>query len=203
MRTRKTAQERKLDIIQAAIALFNDKGYDKTTVDDIAESAGIAKGSFYLHFKSKQEVLDAGIDHIADGLLAAFSACLTDTALSPGERLCAYLELNFALSRRHGDSAFAAQLHAPAFENYHDRVMSCSVRKMMPIFTDLIDAGVKTDGFVAEDAGTSAAALLGALRQMHESLGPRTDLTMDKKRELTYAMLSRLLGADLQKGGKG
>src|SRR5579885_185448 len=45
------------DILSAAGFLFVKNGYEDTSVDDIAESANVAKGTFYYHFKSKDEVL--------------------------------------------------------------------------------------------------------------------------------------------------
>ena len=44
-------------IINAAKRLFAEKGFDRTTVDDIVRAAGIAKGTFYLHFSSKEELI--------------------------------------------------------------------------------------------------------------------------------------------------
>lgn len=43
-------------IRQAAFRCFNERGYDETTVDDVCRTAGVSKGSFYWHFKSKQQV---------------------------------------------------------------------------------------------------------------------------------------------------
>lgn len=45
------------DILAAAGILFMRKGYEATSVDDIAEAANVAKGTLYYHFKSKDEVL--------------------------------------------------------------------------------------------------------------------------------------------------
>ncbi|NJE84869.1 TetR/AcrR family transcriptional regulator [Thermococcus sp. CX2] len=44
-------------ILKAAEELFAEKGYDKTTVDEIVEKAGVAKGTFYNYFKSKEELI--------------------------------------------------------------------------------------------------------------------------------------------------
>lgn len=51
--------EREQGILDAAAKLFIHYGYDKTTVSDIAHEAGISKGAIYLHFKSKDELLEA------------------------------------------------------------------------------------------------------------------------------------------------
>ncbi|WP_312609309.1 TetR/AcrR family transcriptional regulator, partial [Mammaliicoccus sciuri] len=64
MRTVKHPEERKNDILNAAEALFSTKGYQKTTIIDILKAVGIAKGTFYYYFASKEEVMDAIIDRI-------------------------------------------------------------------------------------------------------------------------------------------
>lgn len=51
--------ERETRILDAAARLITHYGYDKTSVDEIAREAGISKGAVYLHFRSKEAVLDA------------------------------------------------------------------------------------------------------------------------------------------------
>jgi len=51
--------ERRERVLSAAQTLFLKYGYDKTTVSDIAEEAGISKGAIYLHFHSKEALMDA------------------------------------------------------------------------------------------------------------------------------------------------
>lgn len=63
----KEAEARRNEILDAAEILFTGKGYAKTTIIDILEAVGIAKGTFYYHFKSKEEVMDAIIDRIVEG----------------------------------------------------------------------------------------------------------------------------------------
>lgn len=51
--------EREERIFEAAIKLMSRYGYDKTTVDDIAREAGISKGAVYLHFRSKEDLVES------------------------------------------------------------------------------------------------------------------------------------------------
>ena len=64
---------RREDILQAAREVFKQNGYAKAHVADIAQRAGVAKGTVYLYFESKQAMLDALCDRyqdiIADALL--------------------------------------------------------------------------------------------------------------------------------------
>ena len=62
MRISKEHDVRRNEILDKAESLFEVKGYNKTTVNDILREVNIAKGTFYYYFKSKEEVLDAVID---------------------------------------------------------------------------------------------------------------------------------------------
>jgi TetR/AcrR family transcriptional regulator len=57
-------------IFEAAIKLFSKKGYHKSTMDEIAEAAGVAKGTLYYHFNSKEDIfrfiIDEGVKIIED-----------------------------------------------------------------------------------------------------------------------------------------
>ena len=59
---RKDGLKRQAQIMNIALLLFADKGYHATSIDDILKEAGIAKGTFYLHFKSKIDLLEFIID---------------------------------------------------------------------------------------------------------------------------------------------
>ena len=58
MATRKEkAAQTRAKIVAAAVKLVKEKGYDKTSVNDIVKEAGVAKGSFYVYFKNKEEIV--------------------------------------------------------------------------------------------------------------------------------------------------
>ena len=57
-KTRKDkAANTKKRIFETAISLINIKGYDKVTINEICQVAGLAKGSFYVHYKSKEDIV--------------------------------------------------------------------------------------------------------------------------------------------------
>jgi len=55
--------EREIRILEAASKMIAHYGYDKTTMSDIAEAAGVSKGALYLHWKSKDALFEALILH--------------------------------------------------------------------------------------------------------------------------------------------
>ena len=59
------AEERRAQIIEAALGCFSERGYHATTMDDLVTASGLSKGSLYWHFDSKEDVFLASFDHLA------------------------------------------------------------------------------------------------------------------------------------------
>jgi AcrR family transcriptional regulator len=88
-------------LLEAATKLFQSRGYQHTSVDEVAREAGLAKGTVYVHFKNKQELLFHAIAEEKKRLVKAMLPILT-ADVAPAERLTRYLE-----------HAFLALQHAP------------------------------------------------------------------------------------------
>jgi AcrR family transcriptional regulator len=58
-------------VLTAAVQLFNERGYEATSMGDLAERLGITKSSIYHHVSSKQELLRMAVDRALDGLFEA------------------------------------------------------------------------------------------------------------------------------------
>lgn len=75
-------------LVLSALELFSERGYEQTTVAEIAERAGLTKSTFFRHFKDKREVLFGG-DTMA-GLLAEGIAAAPDNASPLDALACAF-----------------------------------------------------------------------------------------------------------------
>ena len=69
-RVLKSPEDRRQEILDAAMSVFSEKGVSKATVSAIAEAAGVAKGTVYLYFGSKEQLLGALRDRFVDRLLS-------------------------------------------------------------------------------------------------------------------------------------
>lgn len=72
------SEERIAQIIEAAVTAFARLGFDKTRMDDIAQEAGLSKGTLYLYFNSKDEIITAVLDQFLSEEMADFAAHLAD-----------------------------------------------------------------------------------------------------------------------------
>ena len=68
------SDERKSQILNAAEQVFTQKGFDRTRMDDIAGETGLSKGTLYLYFKSKDELIIAILDRIFQGIFKQLDA---------------------------------------------------------------------------------------------------------------------------------
>ena len=87
LRIIKEHDERKNEIIDTAAMRFESKGYEQCSVNDILTAIGIAKGTFYHYFKSKEEVLDAVIANMMYQITQQVRSVEADPGLSPEEKL--------------------------------------------------------------------------------------------------------------------
>ncbi|WP_127479102.1 TetR/AcrR family transcriptional regulator [Nocardioides pantholopis] len=74
-------------VLRRAIELFIERGYDRTSVGDLARDLGISKSAIYHHVPSKEHLLAAALDEALDGLSAALDAAVAAPAPSAAERL--------------------------------------------------------------------------------------------------------------------
>ena len=88
-------------IIDAAMKLFLEKGYENTTMQDIVEASGMSKGAIYHYFKSKQEI----VAYLSDYEKEQFTSRLKELVAHPGmtaqqkiRQIVAYLFSNDTLS---------------------------------------------------------------------------------------------------------
>src|SRR3954454_777694 len=89
---RAATEQRRCSILQAARAVFARQGYANTVVDDIATQAGIAKGTIYLYFPSKEQIYLAALLEQARQLDAESRAAM-NAAATWREKLGAYLNV--------------------------------------------------------------------------------------------------------------
>ncbi|WLQ33331.1 TetR/AcrR family transcriptional regulator [Streptomyces castrisilvae] len=83
--TRRQATRQKL--YEAAVTLIAEKGFSATTVDEIADRAGVAKGTVYYNFKSKTELFEELLRHGVGLLTASLRTAAEETAARGGSRV--------------------------------------------------------------------------------------------------------------------
>lgn len=89
----------KRSLLDAAVRVIREKGYQATRVEDVCEAAGLTKGSFFHHFKSKEALALAAAEHWDEITGALFASAPYRTLEDPVDRLLAYIDFRKSLLR--------------------------------------------------------------------------------------------------------
>ena len=81
---------RRAQLVGAALSVFSRDGVAAASVDDIVRAAGVAKGTFYLYFATKDDAVNAVAERMVEGVANRIEAVATAVDRSPVERLVAF-----------------------------------------------------------------------------------------------------------------
>lgn len=141
MRIVKEAEERREEILDAAEKLFAAKGFDNTSTGDILDAVGIARGTLYYHFKSKEEILDGVIGRITNRLMQDAGEIVWKKELPVLERLTkAIMSLNVESKIGY---EIMEQVHRPQNALMHQKMQATLLAGINPILTELVKEGIE------------------------------------------------------------
>lgn len=178
-------------ILDAAHAVFERKGVADTSINDIAREAGIAVGSIYVHFQSKEGVLRALMEQV-DPNVAPFDACRT------ADELLDLVDLILKIQDQPGNAAQSAGtgLEVAIFTRRNPDVQAIVIRNFEALraavfaaVQRIADATGRADKAGVQIIGEGLLSLLVAA-QSQMLLGVPTHI--DAKREAARWLISRL-----------
>lgn len=142
-------QQTRENIITVSTNLFVQKGYDKTSMQDIVDALGMSKGAIFHHFKSKEEIFEAvtaRLSRYADQVLLGYLEEMK--GLTAKEKLIGLLEKTMRDQQIHTlDSAFVSKMESPHF--VVSFLKEC-VNARGPIFAKIMREGLE-DGSIQTD----------------------------------------------------
>lgn len=139
--------------IDAAIAVVREQGYAATSVDEICVRAGVGKGSFFHHFKSKEELLLAAIGHWNAFTSAVFAEAPYRSLSDPRDRLLGYVDFREAILDR-PIPEFACLLGTLVQETYrsHPALLAACDASMSAHIDELVVDAAEAKALYAPDA---------------------------------------------------
>lgn len=140
MRIVKEAAERRDEILDVAERLFCTNGYDNTSTNDILAEIGIARGTLYYHFKSKEDILDAMIDRILDEIIRKAKNIALNESMPVLERLTKTV-LAANVDTKTGDMILE-QVHKPQNALMHAKMQEKLLSQLVPLFVKIIEDGI-------------------------------------------------------------
>lgn len=173
---------RRAELASAAARVFAERGVANTPVSEIVKAAGVAQGTFYLYFESKDDVVIAVAQHLVEEMVARIEAAAQRHDASTAEQRDAsaverMLALGNLLSTFRNDPSateLVAILHHPESHALHDRLAEKLVQQLVPLVESIVEQGVAEGTFDVKDTHAAAWFVLGGL-QSTELMGTPPD----------------------------
>ncbi len=170
-----TGSGKEREIVGAALALFRDKGYHATSMQDIADAVGLQKGSLYHYLASKEELLY----RIALDTISEYDRRLEDivgSELPAAEKLRRAVQAHVLMQ---SDDVGTVTLlrDSGALQPEQREVIRGLTRRYADLVETVIAGGIASGEFRAVDAKMATFAILGACNWIHRWYAPGGRLT--------------------------
>ncbi len=137
-RVSKPPEERKKEIVDTAAKIFEDKGYENTSISDIVKSINVAQGTFYYYFKSKEGLIEPVVEFIMNKSLAEVEAIInTEKPALEKIRLVILNRMKFLVEKEKMVGFIWGRKNNFMFEKFK----SYAIPKVLPVFKKLILQG--------------------------------------------------------------
>ena len=154
-------EERRAQILEAALEVFARQGFHEARMDDIAQASGLSKGALYLYYKSKDAIIGALLHNLFDVMLRR-SRAIEEEEGSARERI-------LRITGRFADEVDLLSKALPVMLEFYavaarDRVVRASLGDMLDSYAALVTAllrpGIEPGECRAEDPESLAIALI-------------------------------------------
>ena len=180
-------EKRKLELLDIAYKMFISKGYENTSIDDIIAKAGIAKGTYYYYFESKEQTLEEVIGMMIDQEIEAASSVLESPIPVPQKIIGIIASLRPAPEEHSIEGA----LMQPENIIMHQKIKRRLVEKVIPLLSKAVEEGVEQGIFSCDNIPERVKMMLvlsGEIFDEDDFTGSDVDVFID--------ITEKLLGAE-------
>lgn len=193
MRIVKPAEERKNEILDVAEELFAEKGFDNASTNDIINRIGIARGTLYHHFRSKEEILDAIVERLTGEGISRAKAIVADKSIPFLERLTrAFLALSI---NSKASAEVLDQIHRPQNALLHQKMQERLLDGVVPLVSRLIEEGNEDGLFDSKYPQEAAEMIMLYSTVAFDELAELTPEEKNRKGKAFICYTERILGS--------
>lgn len=140
-------ERRKLELLDIAYKMFIYRGYENTSIDDIIAEAGIAKGTYYYYFESKEQTLEEVIGMMIDKEIEAAGAVL-DSDIPVPQKIIGIIA---SIRPSPEEQTIEGALMRPENSIMHQKIKRRLVEKVVPLLTKAVEEGVEQGIFSCDN----------------------------------------------------
>ena len=131
-------EKRKQELLRVAYRMFMEKGYDNTSIDEIIAEAGIAKGTYYYYFPSKEATLEAVVDMMISEEADRAKEVLT-SPMSVPEKLAAVI---YAFRPGQEEERIVSAVEAAENIVLHEKLNKRLIADAVPLLSEVVREGI-------------------------------------------------------------
>lgn len=180
-------EKRKLELLEIAYRMFISRGYENTSVDDIIAEAGIAKGTYYYYFESKEQTLEEVIGMMIDKEIEAAGVILDSDMPVPQKIIGIIASINPSQEEKTIEGA----LMQPENIVMHQKIKRRLVEKVVPLLARAVEEGVEQGIFSCDNIPERVKMMLVLSNELFDE----TEYT-DKDVDVFIDITEKLLGAE-------
>jgi len=148
MRITKDPEERKNELMDAAEQLFVEKGYEHTSASDIIRKVGVAQGTFYYYFESKDDILNAVIDRYTMRYEEFVRGIVDDDGMSALQKFQGIIDEFLSMKNR--KKQFSEYLNLEEKFARHERFRDYMESTVSPLVLRIVKQGIREGIFDVE-----------------------------------------------------
>lgn len=150
----KDAEERRDELLDTALTLFLDHGYERTSVEQITSAVGVAKGTFYHYFTTKQDLLEQLVTRYSNAVFAKIDDALQNTSGSAPDRFRMLIRASNSekLGRKEETLLLTSSLYAEENRALLHGICEGWMERTRPLIHEIVEQGIEEGTFDVPDA---------------------------------------------------
>ena len=189
-RTVKKPSERHKEIIDLATKLFWEKDYEKTSMNQIVSELGIAKGTVYHYFKSKEELMFAVIEKEVKSYVEMVQEEMKKAPKDAVKKFIYLINLG-----QKTETSKIDHLHRPGNNILHTRLLARLITEFAPIYAKVIEEGCNEGAFKVKHPLETAELLLSSSFMVDVGFFPWDERTLERRTKAYPSLIEAQLGA--------
>ncbi len=158
-------ERRRQELLKIAYRLFSEKGYNNTSIEEIIEAAGIAKGTYYYHFPSKQATLEAVVDMILTEQVARAREVVASPLPVPQKLVM----IIYSMRPQQSETKIADAVEEKENIILHDKLNRRIISEAVPLLAQVVREGISQGLFACEQVEERVRMILIMSVQMFDN----------------------------------
>ncbi len=183
------------EILDVAEPLFYAKGYHETAISDIVKKMGIAKGTFYYYFKSKQEILETLIKRRISAFMSEVQAIADSAGITSPQKIESVIQAMFRTIRNNDEGLVFEYLYNDRTLHILDKISREGIRQLTPVLLKIIENGKQQNDFKVPHPLAAVNVILAVVDSMFDAIYEKSpDDLLVSQRILAESLIEKALG---------